>query len=177
MPAQFPLCVLVVYHVHGVSKAPGRLGTVFLGQMAENVAVLMDRTSLMEQMFTKAHFQRLNDAFAPVGDVHRMSLVRCNPRSTSRTSGMVIGAGDLLTLHEKNPLYNHLSHLAGDFVHNLLPGLNDLMHKPCAFRFLKQSCATLPRQRSFFHDSGSLNGGCFIAQIICHLGLLSSNFN
>src|SRR4030042_5099278 len=62
------LCIFVTVLFQSDFEPPVSFLPVFLGQMALNIAILMNRTPLMDQLLPKSVPQRLENPFASIGD-------------------------------------------------------------------------------------------------------------
>src|SRR4030043_600112 len=62
------LCIFVTVLFQSDLKPPVSFLSVLLGQMALNVAILMDRTPLVDQLLSKSVSERLENPLSSIGD-------------------------------------------------------------------------------------------------------------
>src|SRR4030065_413420 len=62
------LCIFITVLFQSDLKPPVSFLPILLGQMALNVAILMDRTPLVNQLLSKSVSERLEDPFASISD-------------------------------------------------------------------------------------------------------------
>src|SRR4030043_2162485 len=68
------LCIFITVLFQSDLKAPVSFLPVLLRQMALNVAILMDRTPLVDQLLPKSVSECLENPFAPIGDPEDLLL-------------------------------------------------------------------------------------------------------
>ena len=86
-----PLCIFIIVLFQCNLKPSMGFLPILLRQMALNVAILMDRTPLVDQLLPKSASQRLENPFASIGNPEDLPrkpkpLLSISKKSSSQTS-------------------------------------------------------------------------------------------